>query len=64
MNALEVAIKRLAEKQDQLIDFVSDGGAKDYAHYTSIVGEIKGLTYAMNELKDTNDRLTKEDNDD
>jgi hypothetical protein len=57
-----MAIKKLTEKQDQLIDFVSNGGAKSYEHYSAIVGEIKGLTYAMNELKDTNDKLLQEDN--
>ncbi len=63
MNAIEMAIKKLTEKQDQLIDFVSNGGAKTFEHYSAIVGELKGLTYAVNELKDTNDRLTKENDE-
>jgi hypothetical protein len=64
MNAIEVAIKNLQEKKDQLTKFLADGGAKSFELYMGIVGEIKGLTYSINELKDTNDKLLIADNND
>jgi len=64
MNALEVVAARLKEKEAQLKDFLADGGAKNFEHYASITGEIKGIMYAYNELKDTNDKILQEDNDD
>lgn len=64
MNALEVAVKNLEAKKQQITEFVADGKAIDFENYAALVGEIRGLNYAINELKDTNDRLLKEDNDD
>jgi hypothetical protein len=61
MNVLEVAIKNLAAKKEQLEQHVSGGGATDFESYSALVGEIKGLKYAINELKDTNDKLKDDD---
>lgn len=62
MNALEVVVTRLSEKRQQIIDFVADGKAADFGNYAALVGEIRGLSYAVNELKETNDKLLR-DND-
>jgi FtsZ-binding cell division protein ZapB len=63
MNALEVAIKNLEAKVTQITDFVADGKAVDFENYAALVGEIKGLKYAINELKDTNDKLLQDTDD-
>ena len=63
MNVLEVAIKNLEAKVQQITDFVADGKAVDFENYAALVGEIKGLKYAVNELTETNDKLLQ-DNDD
>jgi hypothetical protein len=63
MNALEAVASRLREKEQQLTEFLADGGAKDYAHYQSIVGELKGIMFARNETKDMNDKLLKDDDE-
>jgi hypothetical protein len=63
MNALEAVASRLKDKEQQLTEFLADGGAKDYAHYQNIVGELKGVVYARNEIKDMNDKLLKDDDE-
>lgn len=63
MNVLEVVIKNLEEKKAQITEFVADGKAIDFENYAALVGELRGLKYAINELKDTNDKLLR-DNDD
>ena len=63
MNVLEVVIKNLEEKKAQITEFVAGGNAVDYENYAALVGEIKGITYAINELKETNDKLLKANDD-
>ena len=62
MNVLEVVVKNLEEKKQQITEFVASGKAVDFENYAALVGEIRGLNYAINELKETNDNLLK-DND-
>ena len=63
MNVLEVVVKNLEEKKQQIVTFVAEGKAADFGNYAALVGEIRGLGYAINELKEANDKLLK-DNDD
>lgn len=63
MNALEVVVSHLQDKRQQIIDFVADGKAADFGNYAALVGEIRGLSYAINELKETNDKLLKANDD-
>jgi hypothetical protein len=39
------------------------GGAKDYAHYKQIVGEITGLNLAIGELNDLQKRIDTNNGD-
>ena len=43
--------KVLREREEDLADALSNGVAKDWEHYKSLVGEIQGLSYARSELK-------------
>jgi len=43
--------KVLREREEELADALSNGVAKDWEHYKSLVGEIRGLSYARSELK-------------
>lgn len=63
MNVLETINSKLQEKKTQISEFVTGGKAIDFANYAALVGEIRGLSYAMNEIKDMNDKLVKEDNE-
>ena len=63
MNVLEVVVKNLEEKKQQITEFVASGKAVDFENYAALVGEIRGLNYAINELKETNDNLLKDDDE-
>lgn len=63
MNALEVVIKNLEAKKQQITEFVAEGKAIDFENYAALVGEIRGLNYAINEIKETNDSLLKGEDD-
>ena len=43
--------KVLREREEELADALSNGVAKDWEHYKLMVGEIRGLTYAREEIK-------------
>lgn len=44
-------------------EFLSDGGAKDYAEYREAVGVIKGLLQANQDLEDLFDRMKEHENE-
>lgn len=52
--------KSLQNRVDDISISVTSGGASDMAAYRSMVGEIQGLTYALDELQTL---LKKVDND-
>ena len=64
MNALEVINKKLEEKKAQIVEFVSSGKAVDFENYAALVGEIRGISYAMNEIKDMSDMIVRQEGDD
>lgn len=64
MNALEVVNKNLEEKIKQITEFVADGKAIDYENYAALVGEIKGLKYAVNEIREMNNTILRQDDND
>lgn len=41
---LEVLLKQVRERRDQLIIAVSQNAAKDFAEYQKLCGEIRGLS--------------------
>ena len=43
--------KVLREREQELADALANDVAKDWEHYKSLVGEIRGLSYARSELK-------------
>jgi NTP pyrophosphatase (non-canonical NTP hydrolase) len=55
--------KRLEEHVKQLVQIVSEGGAKSHDHYKELCGTIRGLQTAQYEIADLV-RKTKEYQDD
>ena len=51
-TTLEVLLRQYKDKRNQLADAVSSGGAKDYAEYRALCGEIRGLLIAESYLTD------------
>ena len=43
--------KMLREREEGIADALACGSAKDWEQYQSLVGEIRGLAYAREELK-------------
>jgi|TARA_R110000803_G_scaffold60370_3_gene119590 hypothetical protein len=52
MTELEVLIQKLQERQNELLDSLGDGSAKDFAQYQYTVGKIQGLLTAQSIAKD------------
>ena len=61
MTAFEVLLKQYREKREQLSDYLASGGAKDYAEYRAICGEIQGLLFAEREVSDLAKNLENSD---
>ena len=62
MTELEVLIQKLQERQNELLDSLGDGSAKDFAQYQYTVGKIQGLLTAQSIAKD-NEKSTEYDDD-
>ena len=43
-KALEVLLKQVRDKREQIIEAVSNNAAKDYSEYQKLCGEIRGLS--------------------
>ena len=43
-KALEVLIKQVRDKRDQIVEAVANNAAKDFADYQKLCGEIRGLS--------------------
>jgi hypothetical protein len=60
-------LQHLSTKLDdsvlQLQMNMADGLAKDYAEYKKMCGEVKGLLIARSYIKDLQERLTNNDDD-
>ena len=51
-KALNYVNSKLEERRKELLEFLGEGGAKDYAHYKEVCGVIRGLQTAQAELGD------------
>ena len=43
-KTLEVLLKQVRDKREQVIEAVSNNAAKDYSEYQKLCGEIRGLS--------------------
>ena len=59
----DVLIEKLEEAKTDSMQFLVDGGVKDFAEYKSLCGEIRGLSAAQEEIKDLVRKLKEEDDD-
>lgn len=62
-KTLAIIKEKINEKQAQLAHAVSDGGAKDYAEYRAICGEIRGLSLAEGFILDLADQMERNDDE-
>ena len=45
-KTLEVLLKQVRDKREQVVEAVSNSAAKDYSEYQKLCGEIRGLSLA------------------
>ena len=60
-TALDVVMKELSEKRESLSRALVEGGAKDFAEYRFMAGEIRGLSLAHAYIQDLVRRLENDD---
>jgi hypothetical protein len=53
--------KRIREREDDLAQLLVSGSPKDWEQYKMIVGEVQGLSFALNEIKTLLERSTDHD---
>ena len=51
-KALEVVLKQLREKREQIVQAVASNAAKDFSEYQKLCGEIRGLSLAEGYILD------------
>ena len=51
-RSLSYVNSKLEDRRVELLEFLGEGGAKDYAHYKEVCGVIRGLQTAQSELGD------------
>ena len=60
---LNVLNTKLEEQRRELVNVVSDGGAKSYDHYKELCGTIRGLLIAQLEIGDLVRKIKDNDDD-
>lgn len=60
---LKLLADRLDDRVLQLQEAIADGNAQDFASYKHMCGEVKGLLSARAHIKDLQERLTTNDDD-
>ena len=63
MDEYEYLTSKLEERRKELVEFLSDGGAKSYDHYKEVCGFIRGLLTAQSEIGDLVRKVKDYDND-
>jgi len=51
-KVLKLLNSKLEERRQELIEFLSDGGAKSYDDYKEVCGVLRGLLTAQSEIND------------
>lgn len=63
MNELEYVLKQLKERGEIVSERVGTGGAKDYAEYRELCGQIQGLLYAQSVITDLVRKMESNEDD-
>ena len=63
MTGLELLLKQIDEKVQQLEEDLSTGSAKDFSEYKAMCGEIKGLLTARTYVLETKQMVERAENE-
>jgi|TARA_R110000772_G_scaffold22351_2_gene60549 hypothetical protein len=62
-TVFDVLQKKIEEDISSATEFLSGGGAKDFAQYKEITGMLRGLTSCLNHVNDLSRNYLDDDND-
>jgi hypothetical protein len=62
-RAFQYLLDQNHKRRLDLLDYLGTGSAKDYAEYREVVGVLRGLLQANQNIEDLADRLKDSDND-
>ena len=62
-TVFDVLEDKLKEQIDSYVQFLVDGGCKDFAHYRNVCGVIQGLSAATRDVKDLSRNYMENDDD-
>lgn len=60
---MELLVSKFEDRKRLIIEFLCDGGAKEYAEYKNLCGEIRGLNAAQAEIQDLVRKLKELDDE-
>jgi hypothetical protein len=63
MNEFEYITKQLRERSEIVSERLGTGGAKDYAEYRELCGQIQGLLYAQSVISDLVRKMESNEDD-
>lgn len=59
LSVCEFLLKQFRERKAQLAEVATYGSVPDWNTYQKLVGEVSGLTFAENEIKDLLKKMEK-----
>jgi|TARA_R110001583_G_scaffold48044_3_gene150320 hypothetical protein len=62
-TVFDVLREKIEDDMSSASNFLSNGGAKDFAQYKEITGMLRGLTSCMNHVNDLSRNYLEDDND-
>ena len=62
-TVFDVLREKLEDDMSSASNFLSSGGAKDFAQYKEITGMLRGLTSCMNHVNDLSRNYLEDDDD-
>ena len=62
-NVFDVLKDKIEDYMSSATEYLSNGGAKDFAQYKEITGMLRGLTSCLNHVNDLSRNYMEEDND-
>ena len=63
MQELNYLRRKILEAMGNRTEYVASGAAKDYASYQRVVGELSGLSLALDEIEDLQQNIEKANDD-
>jgi hypothetical protein len=60
-TVFDVLAERIEEQKTSAIQFLADGGAKDYAEYRNVCGLLRGLQISLSNIEDLSRNFLEDD---